>query len=1022
MKSVSGSLAPSPYLAERDLRAVAAESRDLAAELAARVEGEVRFDGVTRMLYSTDASLYQIQPVGVVIPKHAGDVQAALEITARRGVDVLARGGGSSLNGQAVGAALVLDCSKCMDRVLAVDAEAGRATVQPGITVAVLNRTLAPLGWMLGPDPASADRATVGGCIGNNAAGSHSILYGMMADAVEQVAVLLADGAPARFGPLDAVALEAKLRQGGAEGDIYRRTVEIVRGALPHILERWPKHWRRTSGYTLDRLAAPLLPPDQRARLVAGTRFLPAHAGPQRIEHFNLAQLLAGSEGTLAVVTEATLRLVRRPARTGIAVIHFDNLLDACAAISDVLEVEPSASELLDRRLMDLARRQPEWARRMHFVAGDPAAVLLTEFYGAGEAELGAQMDRLEALLRARGRSGAIVRVLGAERVADVWAVRKAGLNLLMSMRGDFKPVPGIEDASVPPERLAEYLERVLAWCGARPDIPDVAVYAHASAGCLHVRPLVNVKTARGVETLQAMTEMAAALCLEFGGALSGEHGDGLSRSALNPLLFGPELYRAMQQVKAAFDPQGRLNPGKVVDAPPLTENLRTGPDYHTIALETVFDWGADGGFAPAIEMCNGSGVCRKQGAGAMCPSYMATRDEHDTTRGRANALRNALAGRIPHETLFSDELAGVLDLCLGCKACKSECPTSVDMAKIKAEYLVHYYRRNGLPLFNRLMGLLPQANEALYRFAPATVPLVNAALRSRAAHWAQARVGVAPERTLPAYAPQTFAAWFHARPAAQEGERPPVVLFHDTWTNFNEPEVGQAAVAFFEAAGYRVALAEGRTCCGRPLLTGGQADKARPWIDHNVALLAPFAAQGIPIVGIEPSCILTLRDEYPALAADRRRALLLAQGSFTLEEFIAREHAAGRLAGLRAEPGSAGKALLHGHCHQRALVGDAPTLLALRLAGYDAQAIPSGCCGMAGDFGYEAGHYAISRAIGEDRLLPAVREADPDTVIVASGTSCRHQIADFTGRRALHLAEALATAVTSVQFPVSSV
>jgi Fe-S oxidoreductase len=454
------------------------------------------------------------------------------------------------------------------------------------------------------------------------------------------------------------------------------------------------------------------------------------------------------------------------------------------------------------------------------------------------------------------------------------------------------------------------------------------------------------------------------------------------------------------------------------VDAPPLTANLRTGPDYQTITVETIFDWGADGGFAPAVEMCNGSGVCRKLGAGAMCPSYMATRDEHDTTRGRANALRNALAGRIPPETLFSDDVADVLDLCLGCKACKSECPTSVDMARIKAEYLVHYYRRNGLPLFNRLMGLLPQVNEALYRWAQPTVPLVNAALRSRAAHQALARIGVAPQRTLPAYAPQTFAAWFHARPAsaASQDERPLVVLFHDTWTNYNEPEVGRAAVAFLEAAGYRVALAEGRKCCGRPLLTGGQADKARPWIDHNVALLAPLAAQGIPIVGLEPSCILTLRDEYPALAADRRRALLLAQGSFTLEEFVAREHAAGRLVGLRVEPGSAGKALLHGHCHHRALVGDAPTLLALRLAGYDAQAIPSGCCGMAGDFGYEAGHYEVSRKIGEDRLLPAVRAAAPETLIVASGTSCRHQIADFTGRRALHLAEALERAVFSVQ------
>jgi Fe-S oxidoreductase len=510
------------------------------------------------------------------------------------------------------------------------------------------------------------------------------------------------------------------------------------------------------------------------------------------------------------------------------------------------------------------------------------------------------------------------------------------------------------------------------------------------------------------VELLQIVGDYACDLAVQFGGAMSGEHGDGLARSSHNPKLFGPKLYATLQEVKRAFDPDGLLNPGKIVDAPPLTANLRTGPDYQTIPLQTVFDWSSDGGLAPAIEMCNGAGVCRKLGAGTMCPSYMATRDERDTTRGRANALRNALAGRIPHEELYSAEMYGVMDLCLGCKACKSECPSSVDMAKIKSEYLVHYYRHNGLPWFNRMMGLLPTLNELLYKLAPFMVDTVNWGLKTPLAKQVFARMGVHPARDLPAYAPETFAAWF-ARRGSRHADAPngPVVLFHDTWVNFNETQVGQAVVKVLEAAGYRVFLAEGRKCCGRPLITGGQADQAKPWIDHNVALLAPYAQQGVPIVGVEPSCILTLRDEYLTLASDKDRAQTLAKQALTLDEFVAKAAAAGKFAPPTTHQPR--QALLHGHCHHKALVGNESTVAALRAVGYTVEVIPSGCCGMAGDFGYEHDHYEISRKIGEDRLFPAVRAAAEGTVIVASGTSCRHQIDHFTGRQPLHLAEALA-------------
>ena len=1015
------------------------ETRELVHQLEQVIDGEVRFDGYSRMLYSTDASQYQIQPLGVVIPRNADDVQAAVELAARHRVPLLPRGGGSSLAGQCVGPGVVIDMSKYMDNILAVDEEAGVATVQAGISIGAFNRTLAPLGLMLGPDPASADRASVGGSIGNNATGSHSILYGMMADNLLETNVVLSDGSRARFGPVTSTELASLARGDSLEAQIYREIPAIARAHFEQILERWPRHWRRVSGYNLDRLLAALLHEEDaaereghgadrsgllRARLGFDKLYRSEYCDSGPIDRFNLSQIVAGSEGTLATVTTATLKLVPKPQMTALAVVHFDRVIDACAAIPDILETSPSASELLDKHLLDLARAQPEWAKRLHFVDGDPQAVLLTEFYGADDGELSAKLDALERHLRNRGWKSTVVKLLNPARQKDVWDVRKAGLNILMGRRGDYKPVPGIEDVAAPQEKLADYLEKILDFCGQQEDVPGIAVYAHASAGCLHVRPLLNLKNRTGIDTLRTVGEYACDLAVSFGGAMSGEHGDGLARSYLHPRLFGAELYGAMRRVKEVFDPDNRMNPGKIIDAPPSTENLRFGQEYDTIELPTVFDWSGDFGYAGAVEMCNGAGVCRKLGAGVMCPSYIATRDEKDTTRGRANALRNALAGRIPQEELFSPQMYGVMDLCIGCKACKSECPSAVDMARVKAEYLVHYYARNGLPLFNRLMGLLPTLNALLFRYGRPLIPLVNRSLRTAPVKALLARIGVDPRRNLPAYARQPFSA---SSRRTETGERPGsagesprgVILFHDTWAEYNHPEVGHAAAQVLEAAGYRVQLATGRACCGRPLITGGQADKARAWADRNVALLAPYARQGLPIVGLEPSCILTLRDEYLELASNREEAEIVAENAFTFEEFIAREteafdkrepasHAS-LLAIWRSDPGTV---YLHGHCHQKALIGNEASLAALRVAGYDVQVIDSGCCGMAGDFGYGLDHYEVSRAIGEDRLFPAVRALPGDALLVASGISCREQIEQFTGRASLHMAQALAAAL----------
>ena len=871
------------------------------------------------------------------------------------------------------------------------------ATVQAGISIGTLNGTLAPLGLMLGPDPASADRASVGGSIGNNATGSHSILYGMMADNLLETSVVLSDGSTARFGPVASAELASRGRGDSLEAQIYRDIPGIVRAHFEQIVEGWPRHWRRVSGYNLDRLAAALLQEGEmaehagllRARLGFDNLYRSEFCDSTQIDRFNLSQLVAGSEGTLATVTSATLKLVPKPPMTALAVVHFDRLIDACAAIPDILETQPSASELLDKHLIDLARAQPEWAKRLHFVDGDPEAVLLTEFYGVDERELSAKLDALGRHLRNRGWQSTVVKLLNPTRQKDVWDVRKAGLNILMGRRGDYKPVPGIEDVSVPQEKLADYLEKILDFCGEQEDVPGIAVYAHASAGCLHVRPLLNLKNQTGIDTLRTVGEHACDLAVSFGGAMSGEHGDGLARSYLHPRLFGPELYGALRRVKEVFDPDSLMNPGKIIDAPPSTENLRFGQDYDTIELRTVFDWSSDFGYARAVEMCNGAGVCRKLGAGTMCPSYIATRDEKDTTRGRANALRNVLAGRIPREELFSPEMYEVMDLCIGCKACKSECPSAVDMARIKAEYLVHYYGHNGLPLFNRLMGLLPTLNGLLFRYGRPLIPLVNWSLKAAPVKALLVRIGIDPRRNLPAYARESFSSWFARRALggqkrAQTAERPKrVILFHDTWAEFNQPEIGQAAVQVLEAAGYSVQLAAGRACCGRPLITGGQADKVRAWVDHNVALLAPHARQCLPIVGLEPSCILTLRDEYLELASDREAAQTVAENAFTFEEFIVRETGAGEEKESKSHASlpiiwrdDLGPAYLHGHCHQKALIGNEASLAALRAAGYAVQLIDSGCCGMAGDFGYGLDHYEVSRAIGEkiDSSRPRAR------------------------------------------------
>ncbi|MCA9983009.1 MAG: FAD-binding protein [Anaerolineales bacterium] len=962
-------------------------------ELSRRVSGEVRTDAYSRMLYSTDASIYQVEPHGVLIPRTVDDVHAATELAAKHKVAILPRTSGSSLAGQAVNQALVIDFTRHLDQILEVNKEESWVRIQPGIVLDQLNLDLAPYGLQFGPDPASSDRAALGGIVSNNSTGSHSIMYGMTADHVLEMKVILSDGSMATLGPLEAEQLLQKQKLTSFEGDIYRQLGAMFADpANQAIIQKGtPRHWRRCGGYNLDRFI-----PD-------GVSFL-----WPRDPRFNLAKLISGAEGTLAVITELKLNLVPKPRHTALAVIHFDDLYTALSSVPSLLEVDPSAVELLDNLGLTMCREVPQYARLLkRFVEGEPNSLLITEFNGENEADLQARLARLDDhLARHDLGQGAIVKLVDPAAQKDVWTVRKVGLGLLMSIKGDHKPIPFIEDAAVPTEHLAEYVTRIEKFCndlGTR-----VAYYAHASAGCIHIRPLINTKVATDVAKLPKITQFSAELLGEYGGSMSSEHGDGRARSWVNKFFYGEDLYGLYKDVKGIMDPANILNPGNVVDGPPMTEDLRYGASYTVIPLKEHLDFSRDLGFARAVEMCNGAGICRKRTAGTMCPSFQATREEEHATRGRANALRAALSGRFPAQELTSKRMYEVMDLCVSCKACKAECPSSVDMAKIKTEFLAHYYEANGTPLRAKMFGNI----SLLSRLGSG--PL------SSLSNWAvnngiiktvlDKSFGISAERSLPNFAAQPFTSWFKKRGQQPAGRKGNVVLFNDTFNTYNYPQVAIAATELLEAAGYGVILA-GHKCCGRPMLSKGLVKEARAMARDTVQKLAPFAAQGTPIIGLEPSCLLTIRDEYRDLLPNDDKLAQVAEHSLMLEEFLAQQQASGNL-DLEFVDDSR-EVLLHGHCHQKSLVGTGPSHAVLGLPeNYSVHEVDSGCCGMAGSFGYEAEHYDISLRMGERRLLPAVRESDAETLIVAAGVSCRQQIKHGTGRTALHPAEMLRNAL----------
>jgi len=961
-------------------------------------KGDVRSDRLARALYATDASIYEIVPDGVVFPRCTGDVVRTLSACRAHGVPLTARGAGTGLTGGAVNRGIQLDCSRHLHRILDIDVANRTARVQPGVVLDDLNRALAPHGLHFAPDVATSSRATIGGMIANNSCGAHSVLVGRTVDHVRSVDVVLASGERHTWG------------QGAREPDHeHAKRCEavlgqVVRDCADEIATRFPKLLRSNGGYGLDRL---------------------------RVENgraTNVEAIICGSEGTLAIVVGATLRLTPLPRCRGLVVAHFNDLLESLATTPIALEHKPAAVELVDKLILTAAAKQPAMARRRAAIQGDPQAILIIELFDDDEGTLRQRLGRLAADLKSKQRGYAWPIIEDPTQQADLWELRNSGLGLLMSRPGDRQPYAFVEDTAVEPSRLPEYIRR-FAEILRDEKIDQAGYYAHASVGCLHVRPVLNLGQADDVERMRRIADRVSSLALEFGGTMTAEHGDGIIRSSWLEKMYGPRIVAAFETIKRTFDPDGLLNPGKIVSPLPMTANLRRSTegsphglavwrthDSHgsdaapSMAPTAALDFSEHGGVFGLAKMCSGVGACRARHIGTMCPSYAATGDEMHTTRARANALRIAMSDSSLLDGLSDPALDEVMDLCLSCKACKSECPTGVDMAKLKAHWLDGRNRRRGPGLRSRLIA----ATAELAKLGSAMPRLANAVLQSTWARAAADRLLGLDRRVAPSmFAKQTFRDWFARRErrhtSRSDTATTPVVYSVDTWTNHFTPQVGIAAVKVLESLGHCV-IVPPTVCCGRPAISRGLLDKAKRLAERNVAVLGPYAAKGTPIIGTEPSCLLTFVDEVPQLVRtpDARR---VAACAMTAEQFVAKalSQQPDRLRFNKAPHG----VRLHGHCHEKSLIGTDAAISILTAATQGrATQIDSGCCGMAGAFGHEVEHYDVAHAIGEERLFPAVRERGDDTIAV-TGFSCRCHIEHHTDAEPRHVMEIIADALS---------
>ncbi len=920
-----------------------------------KLDAEVRFDQMYRALYSTDASVYKLMPTGVVIPRTRAALIDAVKLCRQHNVTITMRGGGTSQAGQAIGEGVVIDCSKYLNKVLEVNVDERWARVEPGVVLDELNAQLAPLGFRFAPDISTASRATIGGMMANNSAGARSVIYGTTVHHVLEQTVLLADGNIVEFKDR----ARGDVPAGNTlEAQCYRTVLELAEQHAEEIDRRFPKVIRRVGGYNLN-------------------EFTPDRAT------INLSKMMVGSEGTLAVVLDAKVNLVPLPKAKAVMVIGFADLLEALSATPLILEHKPSAVEIMDKAILDNTRQNATLdAIRNTFISGDPAATLCIEMYADRKEDLPPRLAALEADLRGRNTGTFFYPETDPVKQQRVWHLREAALGLSMAVKDDAKSISFVEDTAVNPEKLSEFIGRFMKIIDGHGT--TAGVYAHASVGCLHVRPVVNMKTADGVAKFEAIANDVADLVLEYGGSLSGEHGDGLVRSPFMRKMFGDALYEAFREIKRTFDPENLFNPGKITDAPPVTSNLRFGAGYKSANPFTFFDYSDYGGMGGAVEMCSGVGACRKKLSGTMCPSYMATRDEKDSTRGRANVLRQAMTGTLGEAGLGDAGVYEVLDLCLECRACKAECPVGVDVARFKSEFLADYYTRHGTPLQAKALGGIAKSAVLGSMFAPVSNWVASATAGF---------LGIDSRRKVPEFRRDTFMKWAAGRKAGTQK----VTIFADTFTNHYDREIGIAAVELLERAGITPSIRR-PGCCARPAISKGLLTDARATLEQTIAALYPLVQSGEKILFLEPSCLSSIKEDAASLLRGelQKQAQAVAKSSSLFEEFAA----------TLDLPYKAGpkRILLHGHCHQKSMgLLDATKKLLAKVPDATVIDLDAGCCGMAGSFGYTEDHYDVSVAIANRKLLPAVNAMQPGDVFIAVGTSCRHQVEDLAHKQGQH-------------------
>jgi FAD/FMN-containing dehydrogenase/Fe-S oxidoreductase len=939
-------------------------------ELQEKVKGDLYFDPLTCQVYSVDASIFEVKPLAVVIPKTKEDLIQAVQIAYRHGIPVTARGAATGITGGCLGEGLIIDTSKYLNRVPHINIDQGYAICEPGVVQDELNQLLAPSGYRLGPDTSTGNRATLGGMLANNAAGARSLRYGKMVDHVLEIEMVLATGELIRFHSINEQEWKRKKEELSTEGTIYQTLWKIKQQEREEIERRFPPLPRRVSGYNLDELIKP--------------------------EPFNVAKLIAGSEGTLGIMTEIKLQIVPQAKASALCLIYFDDLIVSMQAVPELLHFDPLSLEVIDDQIIELGRASPLMRDQLDWLKGHPKALLILELEGENLDDVKRRMEIVLTELQQKQMGYAQTGICNIVQMHQVWKLRQSGLGLLLSKRTYSRAIAFIEDVSVHPQHLADFMKQFCHYLSSKGK--TAGIYGHAGSGCMHIRPYLNLQQSSEFALMRQIMLDVTDLLVNAQGTLSGEHGDGLIRSWLNPKLFGERLMRAFIELKLAFDPLNRMNPGKIVFPKDAFDFLRLSPTSQLKAPKTFLNFEREGGFELAVDLCNGNGLCRKKET-VMCPSFQVTQEEFHSTRARAQALRAVVHGNLPLTDFTSHRMHDVMDLCISCKGCQTECPSQVDMAKLKAEFLYHYQNRHGTSLRSYLFAYIGLLNQWMSPFAF----WVNTTNRSSLIKKGLDYLGITTKRPLPDLALQSFSKWFKQHPQIQKNKQ--VVLFNDTFTEFNHPAIGQAAVRVLQELGYEVILPSWH-CCGRPLISKGFLKQAAKYADRVIHLLAPYASQHIPIIGLEPSCLLTIKDDYPDFYfSENEKLSVVVKACLTFDEFLA-NHVENNSLPLPFHTHSC-TVKVHGHCHQKALVGMKPTLKVLKaIPGIQATEIQAGCCGMAGSFGYEKEHVDFSMQIGELRLFPAIREAPSKTLFVANGTSCRQQIADGTQRKAIHLAE----------------